>query len=453
MRDDQPTPGSGLEAFDRHHVWHAFTQMQEYEPLLIEHGAGAWLVDTAGNRYLDGSASMWCNVHGHRHPRLDAAVIAQLGRVAHTTNLGLSNPTTVEFSRRLVEIAPPGLEKVFFSGDGSSAIEAALKMAFQFWLQAEPPQPARTRFVAIGEAYHGDTLGAIGVGGVDRFTAMFAPLTFEALRLPSPGGPCPHSGRPAPSLDESLAGLDRILADHGNSIAAIIMEPLVQAAAGIYVHPSGFLRGVADLARRHDVLLILDEVATGFGRTGTMFACEQEGVSPDFLCLAKGLTGGYLPMAATLTTERVWNAFIGSHADRRTFFHGHTYGGNPLAAAVGIASLDVFRDERVLDSLPPKIARLQEHVAGLSRLDHVGNVRQCGLVAGLDLVADKASGTSYPWQEKRGTLACLAARRHGALLRQLGDTVVLMPPLCITLAEIDHLAAAAEAAIREVTGQ
>jgi adenosylmethionine-8-amino-7-oxononanoate aminotransferase len=249
---------------------------------------------------------------------------------------------------------------------------------------------------------------------------MFAPLTFEALRLPSPGGPCPHSGRPAPSLDESLAGLDRILADHGNSIAAIIMEPLVQAAAGIYVHPSGFLRGVADLARRHDVLLILDEVATGFGRTGTMFACEQEGVSPDFLCLAKGLTGGYLPMAATLTTERVWNAFIGSHADRRTFFHGHTYGGNPLAAAVGIASLDVFRDERVLESLPPKIARLQEHVARLSRLDHVGNVRQCGLVAGLDLVADKASGTSYPWQEKRGTLACLAARRHGALLRQLG---------------------------------
>ena len=453
MRDDQPTPGSGLEAFDRHHVWHAFTQMQEYEPLLIERGEGAWLVDTAGNRYLDGSASMWCNVHGHRHPRLDAAVIAQLGRVAHTTNLGLSNPTTVEFSRRLVDIAPPGLEKVFFSGDGSSAIEAALKMAFQFWLQAEPPQPARARFVAIGEAYHGDTLGAIGVGGVDRFTAMFAPLTFEALRLPSPGGPCPHSGRPAPSLDESLAGLDRILTDHGNSIAAIIMEPLVQAAAGIYVHPSGFLRGVADLARRHDVLLILDEVATGFGRTGTMFACEQEVVSPDFLCLAKGLTGGYLPMAATLTTERVWNAFIGSHADRRTFFHGHTYGGNPLAAAVGIASLDVFRDERVLDSLPPKIARLQEHVARLSRLDHVGHVRQCGLVAGLDLVADKASGTSYPWQEKRGTLACLAARRHGALLRQLGDTVVLMPPLCITLAEIDHLAAAAEAAIREVTGQ
>jgi adenosylmethionine---8-amino-7-oxononanoate aminotransferase len=437
--------------FDRHHVWHAFTQMQEYEPLLIERGEGCWLVDTEGTRYLDGSASMWCNVHGHRHPRLDAALAAQAAKVAHTTNLGLSNPTTVEFARRLVEIAPPGLEKVFFSSEGSSAIEAALKMAFQYWLQADPPQPARTRFVAIGEAYHGDTLGAIGVGGVDRFTAMFAPLTFEALRLPSPGGPCPHTGRPAPALDESLAALDRILTDHASSVAAIIMEPIVQAAAGIYVHPPGFLRGVADLAHRHDVLLILDEVATGFGRTGTMFACEQEGVSPDFLCLAKGLTAGYLPMAATLATERVWNAFLGSHADRRTFFHGHTYGGNPLAAAVGIASLDVFRDERVLESLPPKIARLQEQVARLAELAHVGHVRQRGLVAGLDLVADKASGRAYPWQEKRGTRACLAARAHGALLRQLGDTVVLMPPLSITLDEIDTLAAAAEAGIREAT--
>ena len=440
-----------LEEFDRHHVWHAFTQMREYEPLLIERGEGAWLVDTDGNRYLDGSSSMWCNVHGHRHPRLDAAVVAQLGKVAHTTNLGLSNSTTVEFARRLVEVAPPGLEKVFFSGDGSSAIEAALKMAFQYWRQADPPRPARTRFVAIGEAYHGDTLGAIGVGGVDRFTELFAPLTFEAIRLPSPGGPCPATGRPAPSLAESLAALEGILTKHEATIAAVIMEPLVQAAAGIYVHPPGFLRGVADLARRHDVLLILDEVATGFGRTGTLFACEQEQVSPDFLCLAKGLTAGYLPMAATLTTAKVWSAFLGGHAERRTFFHGHTYGGNPLAAAVGLASLDLFRDERVLERLPGKIDRLRAHVERLARLDHVGAVRQCGLVAGLDLVADKHTGKPDPWQEKRGTLACLAARKHGALLRQLGDVVVLMPPLCIESAEIDQLAAAAEAGIREAT--
>jgi adenosylmethionine-8-amino-7-oxononanoate aminotransferase len=444
-------PHDALADFDRRHVWHAFTQMQEYEPLLIERGEGAWLVDVDGNRYLDGSASMWCNVHGHRHPRLDAALVAQVGRVAHTTNLGLSNPTTVEFARRLADVAPPGLDRVFFSGDGSSAVEAALKMAFQYWLQSDPPRPGRTRFVAIGEAYHGDTLGAIGVGGVDRFTATFAPLTFEAIRLPSPGGPCPATGRPAPSAEAALAALERILAEHRGEIAALIMEPLVQAAAGVYVHPAGFLRGVRELTRRHDVLLILDEVATGFGRTGTMFACEQEGVAPDVLCLAKGLTAGYLPMAATLTTERIWSAFLGTHAQGRTFFHGHTYGGNPLAAAVGIASLDVFRDERVLESLPPKIDRLRGHVARLAGLDHVGAVRQCGLMAGLELAADKATGRAYPWAEKRGTRACLAARKHGALLRQLGDVVVILPPLCVTVEEIDRLAAAAEAGIRAAT--
>jgi adenosylmethionine-8-amino-7-oxononanoate aminotransferase len=447
----QPDPAESLAAFDRRHVWHAFTQMQEYEPLLIERGEGAWLVDTDGNRYLDGSASMWCNVHGHRHPRLDAAIAGQLAKVAHTTNLGLSNPTTVEFARRLLDVAPDGLEHVFFTGDGSSAIETALKMAFQYWRQAERPEPGRTRFVAIGEAYHGDTLGAIGVGGVDRFTAMFAPLTFEAIRLPSPGGPCPHTGRPPPSREESLASLDRILDEHHGTVAAVIMEPLVQAAAGIYVHPGGFLRGVADIAARHDVLLILDEVATGFGRTGTMFASEQEGVSPDLLCLAKGLTAGYLPMAATLATPRIWRAFLGTHAERRTFFHGHTYGGNPLASAVGIASLDIFEEERVLEGLGPKIRRLDAHVARLATHPHVGAVRRIGLAAGLDLVAEPASGARYPWQQQRAAQACLAARRHGALLRPLGDVVAIMPPLCISLEEIDHLARATEAGIREAT--
>lgn len=447
-----PAPATDrLLHWDRDHVWHAFTQMQEYEPLLIESGQGAWLFDTEGRRYLDGSASMWCNLHGHRHPRLDAAIRGQLDRVAHTTNLGLSNPTTVEFARRLVEVAPDGLEKVFFSGDGSSAIEAALKMAFQFWLQAETPQPKRTRFIAIGEAYHGDTLGAIGVGGVDRFTAMFAPLTFEAIRLPPPAGPCPPGGMPAPTLEESLTALERMLEEHRGTVAALIMEPLVQAAGGILVHPPGFLRGVRELTARHDVLLVLDEVAVGFGRTGTLFACEQEQVVPDLLCLAKGLTAGYLPMAATLTTERIWRAFLGTHAERRTFFHGHTYGGNPLAAAVGIASLDIFLDEQVLEGLAPKIARLGEHAARLATLDHVGDVRQCGLMLGLDLVADAASGRAYPWEEKRGTRACLAARGHGALLRQLGDTVVIMPPLCVSLEEIDLLAKAAEAGIRMAT--
>jgi len=449
--DSSPAPAELLRHWDRHHVWHAFTQMQEYEPLLIERGEGCWLVDTEGNRYLDGSASMWCNVHGHRHPRLDAALRAQAEKVAHTTNLGLSNPTTVEFARRLADLTPPGLDRIFFSDDGSTAIEAALKMAFQFWRQVDPARPRKTRFVAIDEAYHGDTLGAVGVGGVDRFTDLFAPLTFAALRLPPPGVP-DSAGRVA-TRDESLAALARLLAARGDEIAALVMEPLVQMAGGILVHPPGYLQGVRALTQAHDVLLILDEVATGFGRTGTMFACQQEEVVPDFLCLAKGLTAGYLPMAATVTHGRVWEAFLGTHADGRAFYHGHTYGGNPLAAAVGLASLDLFRDDDVLATLPAKIERLAGHATRLGRLDGVGAVRHCGLTLGIELVADKATGRRHPGHEQRGRRACLAARAHGALLRPLGDVVVIMPPLCVSSAEIDHLAAAAEAGILASSGE
>jgi len=446
----RPMAGNDLARWDRAHVWHAFTQMQEYEPLLIERGEGVWLVDTDGRRYIDGSASMWCNVHGHRHPRLDAALAAQIGRVAHTTNLGLSNPTTVALARRMVEVAPDGLEKVFFSDDGSTAIEAALKMAFQYWLQSDPPRPGRRRFVALADAYHGDTLGAVGVGGVDRFTDLFAPLTFEAIRLPVPSA-APIAGVPTVPAAECLARLETLLAAEGDSIAAVVMEPLVQAAGGILVHPPGFLAAVRRITAEHDVFLILDEVATGFGRTGRLFACEHEGVSPDFLCLAKGLTAGYLPMAATLTTQRVWNAFLGTHGDRRTFFHGHTYGGNPLAAAVALESLAIFDDERVLDRLPALAARLAEHLARIAALEHVGAVRQCGLLAGIELVADRTRRTPYPWQERRGARACHEARRHGVLVRPLGDVVAVVPPLCITADELDVLLAAIAAGIRAAT--
>lgn len=452
-----------LEAWDREHVWHAFTQMAEYEPLLIERGEGVYLFDAAGNRYIDGSASMWCNVHGHCHPRLDAAISRQLGLVAHTTNLGLSNPTTVELARRLVEIVPAGLSKVFFSGDGSSATEAALKIAFQYHLQAGAGgQRPRTRYIALGEAYHGDTLGAIGVGGVDRFTAMFAPLTFEAIRLPTPGlpagltptadgGPRTDPSGQAATAAETLDRLEQLLSEQGDTIAAVIMEPLVQAAGGILVHPQGFLRDVRELTRRHGVLLILDEIAVGFGRTGTMFACEQEGVSPDILCLGKGLTAGYLPMAATLTTDAIWQAFLGSHAEGRAFYHGHTFGGNPLAAAVALESLAIFRDEAVLEGLPALIAHLQSRLTPLAELPHVGGIRQCGLMAGIDLVANKQTGEPFPWAARTGARACLAARRSGALLRQLGDTVVIMPPLSISPHELDELVAATVAGIKSVT--
>lgn len=441
-----------LETWDRTVVWHAFTQMAEHEPLLLEQGEGCTLVDVDGNRYLDGVSSLWCNIHGHRHPRIDAAIRAQLDRVAHVTNLGFSNSTTIKLARRLVDLAPEGLGHVFFSDDGATAVEVALKMAFQYWRQRDDPRPEKTVYLALGDAYHGDTLGSVSVGGVERFHAMFQPLLFQVHRLPAPD-PCrPPDGVPAEGLAaHHLALLEQVLAEHHRRIAAMVIEPLVQAAAGMIVHPPGYLRGVRELTRKYGVLLIADEVAVGMGRTGTMFACEHEQVVPDFLCLAKGLTGGYLPLAATLATTEIWNAFLGDYAEGRTFFHGHTYGGNPLGAAAALATLDVFREERTLEHLPPKIDRLAERLRRMARLPHVGFTRQCGMIAAVELVRDKAAKEPYPWAEKRGLHACAHARKLGVLLRPLGNVIVLMPPLAVTLDELDRICTAAEAGIQAAT--
>ncbi|HEU5433684.1 MAG TPA: adenosylmethionine--8-amino-7-oxononanoate transaminase, partial [Thermomicrobiales bacterium] len=400
-----------LERWDRQHVWHAFTQMAEYEPLLIERGAGCKLFDIDGREYLDGVSSLWCNLHGHRHPRIDAAIRAQLDRVAHTTSLGASNSTTIKLARRLAELAPPGLERVFFSDDGATAVEVALKLAFQYWRQRSDPRPAKTTYLALGDAYHGDTLGSVSVGGVERFHAMFSPLLFQVERLPAPQTyRLPPGVDAAGALPHYLGQLEALLAERHEQIAAMIVEPLVQAAAGMLVHPPGYLRGVRELTRRYGVLLIADEVAVGFGRTGRMFACEHEDVAPDFLCLAKGLTGGYLPLAATLTTSEIWNAFLGRYAESKQFYHGHTYGGNPLGAAAALASLDVFEEERVLADLPAKIARLGEHLARMSRHPHAGDVRQRGLIAAVELVLDRSTQAPYPWSERRGQRVCDRAR-------------------------------------------
>jgi adenosylmethionine-8-amino-7-oxononanoate aminotransferase len=441
-----------LKAWDRRLVWHAFTQMAEYEPLVLDRAEGCTLIDVDGNRYLDATSSLWCNVHGHRHPRLDEAIRRQLDRVAHVTNLGASNPTTIKLAKRLVDLAPPGLGHVFFSDDGATAVEVALKMAFQYWRQCPDPRPEKTCYLALGDAYHGDTLGSVSVGGVERFHAMFKPLLFETLRLPTPNPYRPPPGvSPAGVLDYHLGQLDQVLREHHGRIAAMVVEPLVQAAAGMIVHPPGYLRGVRELTRQYDVLLIADEVAVAFGRTGRMFACEHEEVSPDLLCLAKGLTAGYLPMAATLATDRIWDAFLGDYAASKTFFHGHTYGGNPLAAAAALASLDVFDEEKTLGNLAPKIARLAEHLARIALLPHVGDVRQCGLVAGIELVRDRASKEPYPWPEKRGIRVCEHARTEGVLLRPLGNVIVIMPPLAITLDDLDRIGTAVERGIVAAT--
>lgn len=428
--------------WDREHVWHAFTQMAEHEALILQRGEGCVLYDLDGRAYLDGVSSLWCNVHGHRHPRLDAALRAQLDEVAHVTLLGSAHPATIQLARRLVEVTPPGLNHVFFSSDGSSAVEVALKMAFQYWRQCAEPRPNKTRFVAFGDAYHGDTIGSVSVGGVERFHRVFEPLLFETLRLPSPSG----------DLTTHVAELESLLKREHERIAAVVIEPLVQCAAGIVRHAPGYLRALRELTRRYGLLLIADEVAVGFGRTGTLFACEHELVSPDFLCLGKGLTGGYLPMAATLATDEVWQAFLGPHESQRQLFHGHTYGGNPLAAAVALASLDVFDEERVLEQLPEKIAHLEARLRPLTAHPHVGRIAQLGLIAGIELVRSRSPREAYPWQARHGQRACLAARERGVLLRPLGDVLVLMPPLAISLSQIDQLVDAIEYGIARVSG-
>jgi len=413
-----------LVAADRAHLWHPFTQQQgwvEEEPLIVERAEGTNLIDADGRRYIDGVSSLWCNVHGHCHPRIDAAVRDQLDRVSHSTMLGLSHRPGIELARRLVEIAPPGLTRVFYSDSGSTATEVALKMAYQYWRQRGEQ---RTKYVSLRMAYHGDTIGSVSVGGIDLFHSAYRPLLFDTLQA-EPG---------------DAGEMGRLLSHYGGEIAAVIMEPLVQGAAGMLVHPEGYLRAVRELCNRHGTLLILDEVATGFGRTGRMFACEHEGVAPDLLCVAKGITGGYLPLAATLTSERVYEGFLGRFEEFRTFFHGHTYTGNPLACAAALASLDVFEEERTLDHLQRKIELLEQLLEPIAARAEVAEVRRRGFMVGIELAAQ-------PVEARMGHQVTLAARRRGAVIRPLGDVIVLMPPLSISEGELTRLVAITAEAI------
>jgi len=441
-----------LVDWDRRHYWHAFTQMAEYEPLVIARAEGCTLYDVHGRGYLDGASSMWCNVHGHRHPRIDAAVREQLGSVAHCTSLGMGCDITVRLAKRLADIAPGDLEHVFFSSDGSSAVEVALKMAFQYWQQCERPRPKKTKFIALGEAYHGDTIGSASVGGIARFHALFQPLLFDVIRAPIPD---PRRLAKGTAFEDAanhfLGELETLLRRHHGSVAALVIEPLVQCAAGIVMHPTGYLSGVRELTQRYGVLLIADEIAVGCGRTGTMFACEQENVVPDFLCLGKGLSGGYLPLAATLANSEIYGAFLGRVDQARTLHHGHTFSGNPLAAAAGLASLDVFEEEQTLAKLPSKIDRLGEQLCRLAEHPHVACTRQRGLIAALEVTPDKSTGVPYPAHERRAWRVCREALASGVWIRPLADVLYVMPPLAIALEEIDHLMHALAAAIDVVT--
>jgi adenosylmethionine---8-amino-7-oxononanoate aminotransferase len=421
-----------LAALDRRVLWHPFTQQRGWEdeepPVVIASAQGTNLVDADGRSYIDGVSSLWCNVHGHRHPTLDAAVRDQLDRVAHSSMLGLSHGPGIELAARLLELAPFGLTRVFYSDSGSTAVEVALKMAFQQW--AHRGQPQRTKFVCLRNAYHGDTIGSVSVGGIDLFHSLYRPLLFDALQV-EPGD--------VPQLVDAVRA-------HGDEIAAVIVEPLVQGAAGIIVQPDGFLRAVRAVTREHGIPLIVDEVATGFGRTGTMFACEQEGVTPDLLCLGKGLTGGYVPLAATLATEPIYEAFLGAFQELKTFFHGHTFTGNPLGCAAALASLDVFEREHTLERLQPKIALLHDLLERqVTPHPAVAEVRARGFMVGIEL-------QGFALHERMGHEVTLAARRRGAIIRPLGDVVVLMPPLSIDEADLRRLVEITAAAIDDAAG-
>jgi adenosylmethionine---8-amino-7-oxononanoate aminotransferase len=419
-----------LAADDHRYIWHPFTQQQgwiEEEPVIIESAQGSTLTDTEGRRYIDGVSSLWCNVHGHRHPKIDAAVQEQLGKVAHSTMLGLSHRAAIELAKRLIDIAPPGLSRVFYSDSGSTATEIALKIAFQYWAQNGQTRP---KFITLKEAYHGDTLGSVSAGGIDLFHETYRPLLFETIKA-EPG---------------DAADMERLLAQNEGEVAAVMMEPLVQGAAGMLMHPPGYLAAVRRLCDRHGVLLICDEVATGFGRTGAMFACEHEDVAPDLMCVAKGITGGYLPLAATFATERIYEGFLGGHEEYRTFFHGHTYTGNPLACAAAIATLEVFEEERTIESLQPKIELLTRLLDPIAQLECVAEIRQRGFMVGIEL-------QGFDPAERIGHRVTLEARDRGAIVRPLGDVVVLMPPLSIEGAELQRLVSITRQAIEAAAAE
>jgi adenosylmethionine-8-amino-7-oxononanoate aminotransferase len=445
-----------LVAWDHRHLWHPFTQMADWlaeEPLVIAAAEGRTLIDTHGRRYLDGVSSLWCNVHGHRHPTLDAALRAQIDRVAHTTLLGLGSAPSIELAHELVRIAPPGLTRVFYSDAGATAVEAALRIALQY--QQLRGETARVRFASLVEGYHGDTLGAVGVGWSETFHRFLAGAVTPAVRLTPP-----HVFRWHQRMDEDAAlaaaitDAERAFGEHGATLAAVIVEPLMQGAAGMWRHPPAYLRALHALAHRHGALLIADEVATGFGRTGRFFACEHADVTPDVMCVAKGISGGYLPLAATLATEAVFEAFLAPYEEFRAFFHGHTYTGNALACAVALASLEVFREERTLERLAPKIVRLRERLdAEIAPLPAVGDVRQEGCMVGIELVTDRDARTPYPAAARIGQGVARAARARGVILRPLGNVIVLMPPLAITDDELERLLDVTRDSIVEATAR
>ncbi len=462
-----------LEDLDKKYLWHPFTQMKDWlkeKPVIISEGRDCFIKDICGRWYLDAVSSIWVNIHGHRKKEIDDAIKEQIDRISHSTLLGLSNVPAIRLAERLIKtvqklgvgsresgVINSGLKtpdsklnKVFYSDNGSTSVEVALKMAFQYWLHKG--LDGKHSFLSLENAYHGDTLGAVSVGGIETFHKVFSPLLFKTYNAPSPYCYRCESGLTYPDCKTAcLEKMEEILKAHSSEIAAVIIEPFVQAAGGMIIAPHGYLKGVRDLCTRYNVLMIADEVATGFGRTGKMFACEHEEVVPDILCVSKGITGGYLPLAATITTDEIYNAFSGGFRELKTFFHGHSYTGNPLACAAALACLDIFEKEKTLRNLKPKIELLEGWLKEISELPHVGDARNKGLMAGVELVKDKDTKEPYAWQEKMGWKAAYHARDNGVFLRPLGNVIVIMPPLSISIENLEQMLKVIKDAIIAVT--
>lgn len=445
-----------LKKSDKKFIWHPFTQMKDYlkeENLIVEEGKGSWLKDTGGKWYLDGVSSLWVNVHGHRNKEIDGAVKSQLNKIAHSTLLGLGNKASVELAKELIKVAPEGLSKVFYSDSGSTAVEIALKMVFQYW-QQKPQKSAKKKknFISFVNAYHGDTIGSVSVGGIDLFHKIYNPLLFKTIKAHYPYCYRCHLKLSYPKCRLACTGyLEDLIKRRHNEIAGLLIEPLVQAAAGMLVSPPGFLKEVRRLCTKYDILFIADEVAVGFGRTGKLFACEHEGISPDIMVLAKGITGGYLPLAATLTTEKIFSGFLADYGEKKTFFHGHTYTGNPLACQAALANLRIFKRKGFFKGLKKKEEFLKKALEKFEDLEHVGDIRQRGLMVGIELVKNKKKKMPYKWEDKIGIKVIKDARRHGVILRPLGNVIVLMPPLSIKKDELNRLLDCAYKSIKTIT--
>ncbi len=447
---------------NRSPIWHPFTQMREWEnetQTIIVEGKGTTLIDSEGKHYLDGTSSIWVNIHGHRHPALNAALKRQLNKIAHSTLLGLSNLPAIELAEKLITIAPSGasdpqkeLTKVFYSDDGSTAVEIALKIAFGFWQNKGAEQKQKHKFISFHNAYHGDTIGSVSLGGIDLFHEAYRPLLFETIKVPAPTCyRCPLSlDYPACEM-ACVDEVEKAMKRHHRTIAGLVIEPLIQAAAGMLTAPPGYLKKIRVLCDRYDILMIADEVATGFGRTGKMFACEHEEVVPDIMAISKGITGGYLPLAATLTTQEIYDAYLGDYEEFKAFFHGHSYTGNPLGCAAALANLAIFKREQTLKKMQPKIAYVKRALMPWKRWAHVGDIRQVGLMVGVEVVADKKQKTPYPLTLRVGHQVCKAAKAQGLLLRPLGNVIVLMPPLSVSMRDLEKMLTIVGQAIKKVT--